>query len=82
MSKSFHFHVEDDYKDRMDALSRRIDKLEQKIDKRQEVQDEEFKRLQEQTGMLCSAVFAQLNHELSGNDVALLRKSRDELQSA
>lgn len=70
--------MEDDYKDKIDALSRRMDKLEQKMDKRQEAQEEEFKRLHEQTGILCNAMFAQLNHELSGNDVELLRKSRDQ----
>lgn len=74
--------MEDDYKDRIEALNQRMDKLEQKIDKRQEAQDEEFRRLHEQTGILCNAMFAQLNHELSGNDVELLRKSRDELQAA
>lgn len=74
--------MEDDYKDKMDSLSNRLDKLEQKIDKRQEIQNEELRRLQEQTGILCNAMFAQLNHELSGNDVELLRSSRDALQAA
>lgn len=82
LGKSLHFHVEYDYKDKIDSLNRRIDKLEAKIDKRQELQDEEFRRLHEQTGILCKAMFAQLNHELSGNDIELLRKSRDELQKA
>ena len=82
ISKQFHFHLEDDYKDKIDAINTRIDKLEQKIDSRQKVQDDEFKRLHEQTGILCQAMFAQLNHELSGNDVALLRSSRDLLQKA
>lgn len=82
ISKQFHFHIEDDYKDKIDNLNTRIDKLEQKIDNRQKVQDDEFARLHEQNGMLCQAIFAQLNHELSGNDVELLRKSRDAMQQA
>lgn len=74
--------MEDDYKDKIEALSKRMDRLEQKIDKRLESHNEEFKQLHEQTGVLCNAMFALLNHELSGNDVELLRKSRDKLQAA
>lgn len=61
--------MEDDHKEAIDELNKRIDKLEQKIDQRQKVQDEEYRRLHEQNGYLCQAVFAQLNHELSGNDI-------------
>lgn len=45
-----------------------------------------LKRLEEQTqkaenfqGVMCRVLLAQLNHELSGNDVILLKSARDEL---
>lgn len=69
-------HPEADLRELMDRLKAVVEKDDRNIQKL-EHRLTEIERFQ---SVLCNAVLAQLNHELSGNDVERLRGSRDELQ--
>lgn len=66
-NKDLRKHVEDH--DRMlSSDKKRLDELE-----------EEIKHLRESDGLLLRAIMAQIQHELDGNGVDVLRRTRDDI---
>lgn len=61
--------------ERLDAHERMLDNDNRRI-KRNTEQLEDANKFQ---GVMCRVMLAQLNHELSGNDISHLKESRDEL---
>ena len=66
---------EADLREKVDRLVECIDNDNRRL-KALESDQEESKKFE---GVMCRVMLAQLNHELSGNDVAKLKEARDEL---
>lgn len=61
--------------ERLDAHDRMLDNDNRRINRH----DKELDHANTFQGVMCRVMLAQLNHELSGNDVAKLKEARDEL---
>lgn len=68
-------HPEADLRDKVDKLAECINNDNRRL-KALENDQEENKEFE---GVMCRVMLAQLNHELSGNEVAKLKAARDEL---
>lgn len=53
----------------------------QKDKQRLDTIDSQLADIDQYNALLCKAMLAQINHELSGNDVSHLREVRDDLQA-
>lgn len=65
--------------DLRDMLNKHDNQLKADFD-RLNALEQEMKESRKAEAVMCRALFAQINHELSGNDVEILRQSRDEMQ--
>lgn len=74
---SKHLHPEADLRDTIKQLSTHISNDERRLKSLEE--DQEKARAFE--SVICEVMLAQLNHELSGNDVTRLKDARDKLQT-
>ena len=71
------FKPQKDVNEKLEKLDRRLDYIEGMLRKDKGRLDEQDKA----NGVIFRALYAQLNHELSGNGDQILRDSRDEIQN-
>ena len=71
-----HFRPDLDLREDVDKITDRLSKNDVRI----KVLEEAREKNCEFEAVMCEVMLAQLNHELSGNDVERLRSARDRLQ--
>lgn len=70
-----HLHPESDLREKMVKIDKCLDNDNQRLValEKKQAQSTEFE------GVMCRVMLAQLNHELSGNEISKLKDARDEL---